>query len=650
MTGIRLKSIVKIPANIQGENGITVEHSGGQILIGIDEDALPTGFNWRGPWSSLTNYEIDDGVGHEGASYIAIAANLNSEPPSADWDVMAQASSSPVVDDQITPPMLDADTSPKQLAFRDRLNVVSRAGDTMTGHLVLPTGPAASNAVRKDYVDAAITTAATDHVLKAGDTMTGHLVLPITPAASNAVRRDYVDAADLVVLATQREKLTAGRNYYVRTDGSDSNNGLANTAGGAFLTIQKAIDTIWKTIDTQGFSVAVNVGAGTFTGTVAAYSEHVGGGSISIIGAGMASTTISTTSANCVVAYFGARLSVSGMKLQTTTSGSCLLAGLQGQIDFNNIDFGACAGSHCDAVEDGLILSSSGTYTISGGAISHWHSHNSYAKIKVSFCTITLTGTPAFSAYFAGVAAGLIECVSNTFTGSATGQKFYAHLNGYIYAGTEDLNYLPGSTAGTVTEFGAYQSTTGVGNFLAQAALFSGNVAINSVVGSIPGVGNTNVGFSYLASINALFVSRADYAPYYGNVNVDGPFMIIHRSGTACGNISVTSTTTVYNTVSDAALKEDLKSFDAGNIIDNTKVYDFAWKSTKERAYGVIAQQANEVYPLAVTHTEKDEKGGREEGWFVDYSKYVPVLLQELKAMRERVAALEGKLASKPGP
>ena len=61
-------------------------------------------------------------------------------------------------------------------------NRVLKAGDTMTGHLTLPTGPAAANAVRKDYVDAAdtalgssITAGDALKVAKAGDTMTGQL-------------------------------------------------------------------------------------------------------------------------------------------------------------------------------------------------------------------------------------------------------------------------------------------------------------------------------------------------------------------------------------------------------------------------------------------------------------------------------------------
>ena len=61
-----------------------------------------------------------------------------------------------------------------------------------------------------------------------------------------------------------RDKLTANRTYYVRADGSDSNTGLANTAAGAFLTIQKAINVV-SGLDLGVYSVAISIGAGTFS-------------------------------------------------------------------------------------------------------------------------------------------------------------------------------------------------------------------------------------------------------------------------------------------------------------------------------------------------------------------------------------------------
>jgi len=70
-------------------------------------------------------------------------------------------------------------------------------GDTMTGHLVLPTGPGATNAVRKDYVDTAdatLTTLAGTKVNKAGDTMTGFLTLHADPdAPMKAATKQYID-------------------------------------------------------------------------------------------------------------------------------------------------------------------------------------------------------------------------------------------------------------------------------------------------------------------------------------------------------------------------------------------------------------------------------------------------------------------------
>jgi hypothetical protein len=159
--------------------------------------------------------------------------------------------------------------------------------------------------------------------------------------------------------------------------------------------------------------------------------------------------------------------------------------------------------------------------------------------------------------------------------------------------------------------------------------------------GSTPGLSNTSVGVS-ITPDPTLYVSKAISGAAVFNINVDGPDIYLCRSGAIVGSINVTATNTAYNTSSDDRLKDGFETFDAGRVIDDTNVYSFRWKATGERSYGVSAQQANEVYPAAVVYDEKAD------WWGIDYSRYVPVLLQELKALRARVAQLEAGMASKP--
>ncbi|MFN3746712.1 MAG: hypothetical protein ACK4TL_18575 [Hyphomicrobiaceae bacterium] len=60
-----------------------------------------------------------------------------------------------------------------------------------------------------------------------------------------------------------RDRLTGSRSYYVRTDGNDNNDGLANSAGRAFATIQKALDVVGA-LDLGVFTVAIWINDGTY--------------------------------------------------------------------------------------------------------------------------------------------------------------------------------------------------------------------------------------------------------------------------------------------------------------------------------------------------------------------------------------------------
>jgi hypothetical protein len=274
--------------------------------------------------------------------------------------------------------------------------------------------------------------------------------------------------------ASQRELLTANRTYYVRTDGSDSNTGLVDSAGGAFLTIQKAINTV-AAIDIGTFSVTISVADGTYTGAVAVVGPWLGSGTVSIVGntGTPANVVISVTSNNAVTVSSGGRLSVSGVKVQATTSGVGFIADTNGLLTLNGaFEIGACATYQMLAQNGGSIVITA-DYTISGGSLYHWITTASGIITCIAH-TITLTGTPAFSQQFAySSRSGIIECHLNTFSGSATGARFLVDTAGVIFTNNAALTYLPGNAAGTFRPNGIYDRLVGYGAPVTKTANFT---------------------------------------------------------------------------------------------------------------------------------------------------------------------------------
>lgn len=257
--------------------------------------------------------------------------------------------------------------------------------------------------------------------------------------------------------ATAREVLTAARTYYVRTDGSDGNTGLANTAGGAFLTIQKAINTV-AALDISIYAVTIQVGNGTYTGAASFSAPWVGAGSVSLTGdtATPSNVVISTTSANAIFVFNNAAVSIGGFKLQTTTSGCGMYITSGASVTISGkMEYGACAQPHVQ-LQGGRFVSNAKNYTISGGATSHILMDGfSYAQVVSS--TITTSGTPAFTTGFINCSNSFIQCNANTFSGTgATGSRYSATANGIIQTFGSGATYLPGNAGGTTASQGQY--------------------------------------------------------------------------------------------------------------------------------------------------------------------------------------------------
>jgi hypothetical protein len=243
------------------------------------------------------------------------------------------------------------------------------------------------------------------------------------------------------------EALTGARTYYVRTDGSDSNDGLANTSGGAFLTLAKA-ETVLRTLDLGGFTATVQIGDGTYTAGVTITGPYRGGNVTWQGNSGTpANVIISTTSADAFILQNGARATVKDLRPQTTTSGFGFRVQRMSTLSFTNLSFGACATGHFLAA-DLSAISASGAYSINGAASYHiYAAANSVVRIEGT--TVTITGTPAFGAQFVYAEQGaVIQAASLTFSGSATGTRYSVVQNGVINTGGGGASYFPGSVAG----------------------------------------------------------------------------------------------------------------------------------------------------------------------------------------------------------
>jgi hypothetical protein len=264
----------------------------------------------------------------------------------------------------------------------------------------------------------------------------------------------------LIKGAALREPLSAARTYYVRTDGSDSHTGLVDTAGGAFLTVQKAID-VASGLDNNGYDVTIQIRDGTYAAGNFLRSS-TGSGYIIIQGnsgtPANVSITGTVTSATSQVASFVATALSTKYKikdLKIANSAYAIFCESGSYVEISNLDFGACTFGHMFTRDGGKIMITGG-YTISGNTAIHWQSNFGGVIRTTTAVTITLTGTPAWSGAGLSITAGMVALASITFSGSATGTRYVVSGNGVEFGAAGVTTYFPGNAAGSTATGGQY--------------------------------------------------------------------------------------------------------------------------------------------------------------------------------------------------
>jgi hypothetical protein len=258
-----------------------------------------------------------------------------------------------------------------------------------------------------------------------------------------------------------REVLTSDRAYYVRTDGSDVNDGLSNSTSGAFATISKALDTV-RVIDPSEYVVVVHLGTGKFKEDVT-LPRHMGSNNMIISGSPTFGATVIENNTNpvTITSTVSDKWTLKDFEVRavvTSSGASCIYTQAEGGATLTNVQFSSSFGHHVVAYYGANVIFS-GNYRITGntGAGSH-HILCSYGSyVHLTNLTCSLVGARTWGSRFVAASqGGCIRADTFSYSGSATGTRWSAATNGTIYINSVSTTWFPGNLTGSAVSGGLY--------------------------------------------------------------------------------------------------------------------------------------------------------------------------------------------------
>jgi hypothetical protein len=272
-------------------------------------------------------------------------------------------------------------------------------------------------------------------------------------------------------------------------------------------------------------------------------------------------------------------------------------------------------------------------------------------------------------------------------SGTATSTDGSKILGGYYSAGNLATFGSERSSGGPVIGYGVWPSTASAGAFVSSTTInalrgaytidgdihvwYNGatqTVAIDSAVTTfermrLDSSGNLLVGTTaaFVSSTNRLSVSGSRAAEFRATGGATSPVIDTWNNAASGDNVFVqfrqdaggTGVGTIdynragglvrYNTTSDYRAKDILGPVaNPGATIDALKVYEGRMKGATQSRPMMVAHEAQEHLPYAVSGVKDEEnEDGTPKLQQMDHASLVPLLIAEIQSLRARVAALE---------
>ena len=248
---------------------------------------------------------------------------------------------------------------------------------------------------------------------------------------------------------------------FIHTDGNDNNDGLTNTASGAFASVQRAIQEAYSVCPIQQ-NLDIMMSDGVYTGDILHDRPFWGGGIVTLRGNPLdrsaVTLTSTTTGPATIIMRRRTELAMADLKLKAGINKQNVTNLTRGLLFLTRVDLEiqGCQTALVTGDQGCIDMTGDSVFTGSGAGLSYCSS-DSYQRLYAG--NMTIANNPAYAYFIRSRSGSLVRCTF-TFTGNAsTGCRYQIDANSVIdVVSGSPLTYLPGTRDGEITSGGRYNN------------------------------------------------------------------------------------------------------------------------------------------------------------------------------------------------